>query len=316
MNQIFDSRLLQLLAADAMSAHVVEAAVADNCRFDERASQQCWETLQALLPEEQTLQQADLLESATLYKQRFLDVPSSSVPDSFLPANAPALLTEIAGEQELVRLELLSWPLDSQELSMDQLQQWRAEPDKYAAALDQFLHAWNQQRDNRPAFATFHDEVKDEVEHADWPHQLRDRLGLGFYPNGASCPVALMRYSLQEVLQATRHDGRPAAAVALPTVLDGGFHEYFYPAPTRQPYGATLHLGEGQAEILTAEILHFRIQYQRRHLWKLGWIRQPHRFSDPAHRDQPLREARDLHLLQLRIESEREDFAAEMGDRR
>lgn len=313
MKHISDPRLLQLLAAQAMSADVVEAAIADNCRFDERASEQRWQALQALLEDAAELLPADLAEAALLYKQRFLDV--SSVPDSFLSANALALMPNVAGEQELVRLELLSWPLSSQGLEMAQLQQWHQDSDRNAAVLEQFLQNWNQQRDNRPVFATFFDEVQAEVEHADWPHQLRDRLGLGFYPDRASCPVALMRYSLQEVLQAARRDGRLAAAVALPTVLDGGLHQYFYPAPVEQPYGATLHLAANQADVLTAEILHFRIPYQRRHLWKLGWISQPHRFFDLAGGDTALREARDLHLLQLRIDSGRDDFAAEMGGR-
>ena len=77
-------------------------------------------------------------------------------------------------------------------MTPEQLQSWSAEPDKHAAALDQFLLNWNQQRDNRPAFAAFYDEVQTECESDDWPHLLRDRLGLGFYPDSARCPVALM----------------------------------------------------------------------------------------------------------------------------
>ena len=76
---------------------------------------------------------------------------------------------------------------------------------------------------------------------ADWPHALRDRLGLGHYGGGAELPVALMRYSLADVFlaQASR---QLSVACALPTVLDGGMHQFFFPVPREHPYGATVHL--------------------------------------------------------------------------
>ena len=63
-----------------------------------------------------------------------------------------------------------------------------------------FFDAWNQRRDARSAFAAFYDEVQQEADDADWPHALRDRLGLGHYgrTGGAPLPVALMRYPLAE----------------------------------------------------------------------------------------------------------------------
>ena len=49
--------------------------------------------------------------------------------------------------------------------------------------------------------------------------------------------------------------------------------------------------------------MHCRIDYRREHLYRLGTITCPHRLDDGQ-----LREARDLHLLALQVESGREDF--------
>ncbi|MCI5219847.1 MAG: hypothetical protein D3914_11850 [Candidatus Electrothrix sp. LOE2] len=174
-----------------------------------------------------------------------------------------------------------------------------------------FFELWRSLRDNRPSFAAFYDEVREECDDDDWPHTLRDRLGLGHYGGSPDVliPVALMRYSVQEVLEAQK-DRKVPTACALPTVLDGGMHEYFFPVPASYPFGATLHLDPPQAEILTAEILHFRIEYKRSHLLKLGFITKPHRQKDDV-----LRESRDLHLTALRIEADQHDFGEELRGR-
>ena len=171
-------------------------------------------------------------------------------------------------------------------------------------AVRSFFEAWNQRRDARPMFATFYDEVQEESDDADWPHALRDRLGLGHYgyAGGSPLPVALMRYSLADVFSA-QASHRLSTGCALPTVLDGGMHEFFFPVPGEHPYGATVHLLPGRADTLTAEILHCRIDYQHEHLYRLGTITRPHQLTD----DQ-LRGARDLHLLALQLECGREDF--------
>ncbi|MDD9989446.1 MAG: hypothetical protein OXQ31_24480 [Spirochaetaceae bacterium] len=80
--------------------------------------------------------------------------------------------------------------------------------------------------------------------------------------------------------------------------------------PKEYPYGATVHLGPGRADALTAEIVHCRIDYQRTHLYRLGTITRPHRLTD----DQ-LRDARDLHLLALRVECSRDDFCETLAGR-
>ena len=302
----------------------VEAAVADNCRFDERADPQRWEAFAAGLPrnDHENLTWDDWAEADTLHRQKRLAVPSTSVPDALLEINKPAWLSNLAPEQILVRLEALEWPLaklwNIDFSSFDKLHQTATSNPDSSAALRQLLSEWNRQRDNRPLFAAFLDEIKDDLESADWPHQMRDRLGLGHYsPSlGDKIPVALMRYSLREVFDFQTAQKLPNAC-ALPTVLDGGMHEYFFPVPKAHPYGATLHLAPNKADLLTAEIIHCRIDYQVKHLWKLGWIEKPHALvaGDEATRFANLRVARDLHLMQLRIDGERDDFAEEMEGR-
>jgi hypothetical protein len=92
--------------------------------------------------------------------------------------------------------------------------------------------------------------------------------------------------------------------------LDGGMHQFFYPVPREHPFGATVHLAPNKADILTAELLHCRINYKRTHLVKLGRIERPHGVHGPA-----LIEARDLHLLSLQIECSRADFGEPLKGR-
>lgn len=319
MLSTFDQFLQQL----SRSTLVDEAAVADNCKFDERADDLRWKAFADCLPhgDHANLNLGDWGEADQLHYDKRVKAISSATPDAFLEINHFAWLEGLAPEQELVRLETLDWPLASVwNTDFDALKTLYEAPanksdSKQTLAL--YFDNWNSKRDNRPTFAAFLDEVQVEAEDTDWPHRLRDRLGLGHYSpeHGTKVPVALMRYSLQEALNAKARRSLPTAS-ALPTVLDGGMHPYFFPVPREHVYGATLHLADGKADQLATEILHCRIDYQPKHLWKLGWIERPHGFHAAAtNRDTRLRSARDLHLLQLRIVSEREDFGEDMVGR-
>ncbi|NCA72257.1 MAG: hypothetical protein EOM91_19735 [Sphingobacteriia bacterium] len=290
MNVTSQAFLAQLCRSPAAN----EAAVADNCRFDERASADRWQRFEDLLcgliADPSVIALPDWAEANRLNLERYCEVPTSTVPNAWLDINRGAWLTP-SGNQDLIRFEVLTRPLAASRLTADGLEQLLARADQGDSdalqAAAQFFEAWNLRRDARPTFAAFLDEVKAEVEADDWPHALRDRLGLGFYgrPGGNPLPVALMRYSLGEVLAAKA--GRFLhTACALPTVLDGGMHEFFFPVPQEHTFGATLHLDPEQADTLTAEILHCRIDYQREHLWKLGVIDRPHGLRD-AHLRQP-----------------------------
>ncbi len=301
------------------SRDTTEAAVADNCRFDERASVDRWQRFEDLLSERVADPGAVEWQDWTEANQRHLDlyckVSHPNVPDAFLDINRSAWLDEPSGNRTLVRIEDLSRPLQGSGLDIDRLHDLLQRTDSgdgdATRAVHSFFEAWNQRRDARPAFAAFYDEVQQESDDADWPHALRDRLGLGHCgpAGGAPLPVALMCYSLADVYSAQERQSL-SSACALPTVLDGGMHQFFFPVPRERPYGATVHLRPGRADTLTAEIVHCRIDYRREHLCRLGTITRPHLLDDGQ-----LREARDLHLLALQVESGREDFGEALEGR-
>jgi len=307
------------LRRNSRSRDTAIAAVADNCRFDERAGTERWNRFDAVLSElveaGGTIDWTDWAAANQLHLDQYCHVPSLSVPDAFLEINQNVWLDALSENQSLVRIEALARPLLGSDLDLgsliDLLQRADDGDADAAPAVGSFLDMWNQRRDARPAFAAFYDEVQQEADDDDWPHALRDRLGLGHYglEGGAELPVALMRYSLGDVFSAQAHRGL-SVACALPTVLDGGMHQFFFPVPREHPYGATVHLVLDRADTLTAEIVHCRIDYQRTHLYRLGTLTRPHRLSD----DQ-LRDARDLHLLALQVESGRDDFGETLRGR-
>ena len=128
--------------------------------------------------------------------------------------------------------------------------------------------------------------------------------------DGDAAPAVRSFFDAWNQRRSAQADRGLSAACALPTVLDGGIHEFFFPVPKEHPYGATVHLVPGRADALTAEIIHCRIDYRRKHLSRLGTIKRPHQLTD----DQ-LRDARDAHLLALRVECRRDDFGETLAGR-
>lgn len=314
-----DAPYNDLLTRASRSADAVVAAMADNCRFDERAGQQRWTAFEALLPAQGrsggAIDWGDWFEAYWHHLDQTYEVDFPFVPDAFLDVNRGAWLEDISKNQSLVRVENLSLALQSSQLALGDLATLRQRAlngdGDAELAIRSFFDVWNERRDARPTFAAFADEVQVELDDADWPHALRDRLGLGHYGtlNNGPWPIALMRYPLREVYAAQAHQAIPNA-VALPTVLDGGMDEFFFPVPREHPYGAALHLVPQLADTLTAEVLHCRIEYEPRHLYRLGEITQENRLGDSQ-----LREARDLHLLALQVECGRGDFGEELKGR-
>lgn len=294
-------------------------AVDDNCRFDERASDSGWlrfdSDLSSIVVDRGVMSWPDWTETNKLHVDRYCHVPSHATPDAFLDINQDAWLTGLSENQSLVRIEAIARPLAASGMSLDEFAELHnradvGDPDAQRA-IDAFCDTWNQGRDGRPIFAAFYDELKSEADHDDWPHILRDRLGLGHYglAGGTAFPVALMRYPLSDVL-AESNARNDRVACALPTVLDDGMHEFFFPVPRESHYGATLHLEPDCADILTAETLHRRIGYRREHLWRVGRI-ESGRELDAAW----LVEARDLHLVALQVATDRDDFGEFMAGR-
>ena len=290
------------------------AAVADNCRFDEWASDERWRQYEAvlstLLGSSDRVHWADWTEANKLHVERFCRVPSYSVPDAFLPINRGAWYGYALPleNQHFVRLEAISRPLAMNALSLDDLQEMHVRANDGDAdarrAMESFCETWNQSRDGRPMFAAFYDEVIEEAGADDWPIALRDRLGLGHHglSGGRPLEVALMRYPSSDVLSSP-HARTGHTWCAVPTVLDDGMHPFFFPAPRQSLCGATLHLDPDLSDTLTAEVLHPRIDYQAEHLLRLGRIDLGHQLGGDT-----LAEARDHHLLALRDEYDRDDF--------
>ena len=306
-----------LLLNASRCANVVVAALADNCRFDERVGAERWAAFKALLAPNGATTWGDLTEAHKRHVEERCNVFRPVVPDAFLDANQGAWLVGLSENQSLVRVEDLSRALRASGIDLqgldDLLQRADGGDDDASQAVRGFFRAWNDRRDARPAFAAFGDEVQEELNDADWPHALRDRLGLGHYsdPEGQAqpIPIALMCYSVADVRAAQEEHQLPTAC-ALPTVLDGGMHEFFFPVPREHPFGATVHLVPDKADTLTAEVLHCRLDYERPHLYRLGEIT---RFDRPD--EDQLREARDLHLYALREACGREDFGEPLEGR-
>ena len=306
----------EFLQHHSRSRDAVVASVADNCRFDERAGTDRWQQFDSLLPA--TICWKDWTATNKTHFEQYCAVKKTSVPDAFLEINRYAWLQDLPDNQCLVRIENLISPLerssrvDDLDHLKDLLERADNGNDDARHAAQEFFNEWNNQhRDARPAFAAFYDQVQQEADCSDWPHALRDRLGLGHYgyADGVPLPVALMRYSLADVFSAQKSQ-QLKAAFAVPTVLDGDMHEFFFSVPREHPSGATVHLAPKRAGTITAEILHCRIDYRRKHLWKIDYIKRPRKLTD----DQ-LREARDWHLLALQEACERADFGEFLGGR-
>lgn len=167
---------------------------------------------------------------------------------------------------------------------------------------------WNAQRTQaRPLFATFLSDFGGDLAaliKRDWPHELRDRLGLTHYPSttGKPLPVALMCYTVEEVRQARLTAARKGAVAGFtrPTVLDAELSAAFIPAPLPPggaSYGYTLDLaGDGVPANFTPELLTFPIEYQPRHIKALGFISREHALQE----DEALLAARNRHVRGLR----------------
>jgi len=181
----------------------------------------------------------------------------------------------------------------------------------------EFVAQWNKQRTQaRPMFATFLNSffsgnLKDLVK-ADWPHILRDRLGLRHWPStaGKPLPVALMCYTVDEVRAARDLAKKKGAAASFtrPTVLDGEMSAAFIPAPLLpggESYGYTLNLSETGVPVeFSPELLTYPIEYQPRHIKALGFITRAHTLQG----DQATLEARNRHVQGLRAWPDCSDF--------
>ena len=111
-----------LLRHHSRSHDTVVAAVADNCRFDERASGDRWRQFDALLSDlvagRDVTDWQDWAEANKLHLDQRCNVVSTSVPDAFLDINRNAWLNSLSDNQTLVRIEALPQALKSSALDL------------------------------------------------------------------------------------------------------------------------------------------------------------------------------------------------------
>lgn len=254
----------------------------------------------------------------------------TSMPPTFLLGNERAIKKSLNGNQTLARLEIINSPLQAWVNETEQGGDLEAaftffkkrldayhhgtqfEKDEARASLEEWLEPWNENlRDNRPVFATFADDVAPWVEEEQWAVALRTHLGLAHINprENQKTYVALMHYSVAEIEAAflRMHAPDVLGAFAVPTVLDGAIWEYFFPAPmnphgAHESYGRSMPLepteDTGQ---LVAELLHVKLDYQPKHLYKVGVLNTP--IPDHA-----VRVLRNAHLDALRVETELDTF--------
>lgn len=247
------------------------------------------------------------------------DHPRSA--ESFMAVNGQAHLIEQQDNAILLRLEsvahLFEHPLVA-EIANNFWQRFYNSPkdllkdklsDDSEALRTDFVEQWNKQRiQARPMFATFLNNFEggnlDKLVKSDWPHILRDRLGLidKTGTTGKPLPVALMCYTLDEVRQARAMATKKGAVAsfARPTVLAGEMSAAFMPAPLLpggKSYGYTLDLANtGVPDAFNPELLTFPIEYQLRHIKALGFISRPHALQ----KDEDILAARNRHVQGLR----------------
>ncbi len=246
------------------------------------------------------------------------DLPRSS--ECFMAANGLAHLNEQLDNTFLLRLEsigpLFDHPLVSA-IATDFWQRFFNSPkdllknkftDSDEALRSEFVAQWNAQRTQaRPLFTTFLNDFGGNLEalvKTDWPHTLRDRLGLTHWPStaGKPLPVALMCYTVDEVRDARSMAAKKGATASFtrPTVLDAEMSTAFIPAPLQsgdKSYGYTLDLASTEVpETFTPELLTFPIEYQPKHIKALGFITRGHALQEDA----AVFAARNRHVQGLR----------------
>ena len=202
--RFLDTNLQQVFADWRQAEHGSDRAIADNMWFDERISAARREVFEATAGAAHTGE--DIVNRHLDYWGECVRV-DDDIPHTFLPGLDPADLGPIDKTQDIVRIEGLARPLAKLGMSFDVLEE--AKRTNNTALIKKFVQTWNESdvRDWRPAFAVFHDEVKDELESPDWAHRLRDRLGLAHYNGARPTPVALMKYKVQDVIDAATAAG-------------------------------------------------------------------------------------------------------------
>jgi hypothetical protein len=241
-----------------------------------------------------------------------IDIGESGVPDTFGPDNSSNRWPSIEPNLYLLRIEDANFALRDSGVDLPELE--RAVEKRDDAILARVCDAWNVRRDRRPVFATTEIAVNDilAAAGADWPHALRNNLGLGHFNPAPGLPpvrVLLIRYTVEEVMQDKKAG---ANGFAIPTVIDGRLNPFFCPTPRPAPGSEAAQYEVGRAVNLAPvasqseyrmglELVHSYITYKPEHILRIGYI------SSPLTVD--LSALRSFHLDWLRLDTDRDDFA-------
>ena len=306
-----DPTMLAAIAAAAASAVPEARAVGHNFTWDERLSANRVAAYEQP-PYVPTSPDVDaLIEGYRSYFTERLewDGKSNPLPEAFQALNGGAAFTELPDDgQRMVRIvKVRPETLAAANLTYDGLvgavdlvrasaaSDTEAQLKNARSALENFVEKWNAFDRRPPAFVGFETDVAAELATSDWPHEIRDRFGIGhLHPVTGAITVMLLSYTVKEMLKLARRYCQPLLAMRVPTVLDSNLYEYFYPSPTPLPYGRTVDLQGGlNDEKLTCELIHLPVDLKVDHIRKLGQITKP----IPS---LPLAQLRNDHLWILR----------------
>ena len=302
-----DPKLRSLLDAWAASTDLRERAEAHNMVFEERLDRQRLDAFEHSL-EEPCADHKDLRDQFSDFVTTYFEVAAPHVPPTFGTENRGASMGPMSPEQKLLRVENITRHLASAGLTLADLEQSVSSTDPAVSAkLEDFMDQWDGARDNRPTFAAFKDQLLPEIGDSEWPLKLRDRLGLSdFGGAGGPLAVALMEYTIEEVLDEVVGSPDIAFPFCVPTFLDSKPSSQFFPTPKEIPAGSPMALFEiWSDEELIAEVLHSRLTYRPHHIVKLGEIT----LDGPI---VALRALRNNHLASLQVAAVRDDFGEEL----
>jgi len=302
-----DPGLNSLLVDWGNSGELRTRAEAHNIVFEERLGRNRLDAFEAFLSDS-CADYEELKRQLSEFVTTYMEVGEPRMPPTFTNENVGAGMTEPSPEQKLIRVENLTRPLENAGLTLAELQRCVASTDPAEMALvDDFVNQWNRDRDNRPAFAAFKDQLLAEVCDADWPHRLRDRLGLTHLaPAGGTLAVAVMEYTVEDVLDEAAGSSDIVYPFCTPTFLDIRPSSQFFPTPKELSAGAPMALFEiWSDEDLIAEVIHPRLTYRPHHIAKLGEIS----FGVPA---TDFGTMRNNHLAALQLAAVRDDFGEEI----
>ncbi len=302
-----DPELSSLLNAWTASPDLRERAEAHNIVFEERLDQHRMDAFERSVKRPCT-NHMDLRRQISEFVTTYMEVATPHVPETFRAPNSGASMGPISPEQKLVRIDNITGHLANSGLTLTDMAESHSSTDPAVSAkLEVFLDNWNLARDSRPTFAAFKDQLWPEIKHAAWPHKLRDRLGLAHYgAAGGPLSVALMEYTVDEVLREAARSPDIASPFCVPTFLDSKPSSQFFPTPKELPAGAPMALFEiWSDEALIVEVLHSRLTYRRHHIAKLGEIT----LDGP---EVDFKTMRNNHLAALQLAAVRDDFGEEL----